>query len=402
MRNIVLIFMFALTVRLGYIAALKPNAYAGDSYSWEKPALNMLAGENYGEARRPPLYPLLLTAVYFLFGHSIMALQIIQSVIGSLTCAAVYLIGRTLFSQLPGIIAAVLAGFYPYSVFYTGMILSETLYAFMITATILAVIRTIDSFNYWNWLITGVFLALTSLCKPVFLIFIPFYIVWFIFSEKGSSYSIKAGAIALLGMAMTVLPWTFRNYSYYGGFLLISTGAHDFWMTNNDMAMQLETLPEMDESAPEKWNWFPKEKHEEIAKLPALDAEKVFLKDGLAWVGNNTNKFAWLLWRRFLHFWRLWPTMAARRDKLIAKFTSGIYLPLAWIGMALSIKNIRKKSAILIVLFVSITMGHLLFATMIRYRVPIDPLVLVFTGYTISLLYEKLRKYADKWLLKQA
>ena len=182
-----------------------------------------------------------------------------------------------------------------------------------------------------KWLIAGVFIGLTTLAKPVFPIFVPFLFIWLFFVYKDKLTLLRNCLFILIGIVFTIAPWTIRNYMYYGGFLLISTGAHDFWMTNNDVAMQLEILPEMDIKAPEKWNWFPKDRQEEISKLPTLEAERVFLKESYQWVRNNPKKFGWLLWRRILHFWRLWPVMAEKREKIIAKFTSGIYLPIAWI-----------------------------------------------------------------------
>jgi len=114
-----------------------------------------------------------------------------------------------------------------------------------------------------------------------------------------------------------------------------------------------------------------------------MQADKLFWKEGLKWVKNNPDKFMWLLWRRFLRFWRLWPYMATKKNKIIAGLTSGIYLPLAWLGMFLSLKRYWKETLLLIFLFISYTLAYLPFHGMIRYRTPIDPLVLVFTGYTV-------------------
>jgi hypothetical protein len=125
--------------------------------------------------------------------------------------------------------------------------------------------------------------------------------------------------------------------------------------------------------------------------LPALEANKVLLQEGVNWIRNNPKKFSWLIWRRFIHFWRLWPKMATKRNKIIAKLTSGVYLPLAFLGMILSYKKYWQKTLLLIFLFISFTLAYLPFFCMIRYRVPIDPLILVFTGYTFSIILEKLR-----------
>ncbi|MCS7232072.1 MAG: glycosyltransferase family 39 protein [Elusimicrobiota bacterium] len=391
-----LIFIFGFSVRFLYVINLPFSAsFVGDSPSWEEPALNLLLKKNYGYTKRPPLYPFILAIIYYFFGiHNVMAVKIFQSLLGGITCVIVYFIGKYTFSKFTGVISSVLLCFYPYLVYYTGVILSEVTLSFFISLLIFSLLIVYNHPKLHFIFLSGVILGMTALCKPVIFAFYPFVILWFLVNYSNSiKVFLKYSLIFSLGIIIIIFPWVMRNLFFYKGFLLISPGWQEFWLTNNDVAIQLETVGPKDEPASDDWIWYPKERFQQILKLPMLEAERVFRKEAIEWVKKNPKKFIWLVYRRFLRFWRLWPYMASKRDKIIAGVTSGVYLPLAWVGIVLSLidKNYRVKSLLLFFLLVSYTLVYLPFHGMIRYRVPIDPIVLVFTGYTLHCVYEKIK-----------
>ncbi|PKM92545.1 MAG: hypothetical protein CVU80_02785, partial [Elusimicrobia bacterium HGW-Elusimicrobia-4] len=110
------------------------------------------------------------------------------------------------------------------------------------------------------------------------------------------------------------------------------------------------------------------------------------------WIKNNPEKFRWLVKRRLIHFWRLYPMMAYKWQKVVAMMTSGIYIPLCLIGIILSIKNFQKTS-LLICLFIIYTLVHLPFVATLRFRIPIDPYIIIFAAYTIHFIWIKLKSF---------
>jgi len=390
---IALIFILSLVIRLFYVFIIPHDIIVGDSYSWIKPAEDILDGKGYNDTKRGPIYPLIITVLYSIFGFEPLVITIFQSLVSSLNCILIYIIAEKIFSPMTGIITAVLVCFYPYLIFYTGVVISETVYTFLISLTVLFIIYAKEKDRIYQWIFAGISFGLTALCKPVILVFLLFVFLWIYLTTQFKLYALINIFILGLFTLLTVLPWTIRNYFFYKKIIFISTGGADFWLSNNDTAMVLETTPEIDEPAPERWIWFPKERYEEIKKLPITEADKIFWKEGINWIKNNPDKFSWLVWCRLIHFWRLWPKMATKKNKLIAKLTSGVYFPLALIGIIFSYKKYWEKTLLLIFLFVSFTLAYLPFYCMIRYRIPIDPLILVFTGYSITLfikiIYEK-------------
>jgi len=110
--------------------------------------------------------------------------------------------------------------------------------------------------------------------------------------------------------------------------------------------------------------------------MPLPERDKICKEKALNWIRANPRKFGWLVYRRALHFWRLYPLMAYRWQKYAAMITSGIYIPLCFIGLAAAWRRFRETS-LLLALFVSYTAVHIFFVVTLRYRVPIDTFVIL-------------------------
>jgi len=59
-----------------------------------------------------PLYPYFLGLVYKVFGPSLLAAKLVQSIVGALTAGVVYLLGREVFGAAVGVVAGLLAALY--------------------------------------------------------------------------------------------------------------------------------------------------------------------------------------------------------------------------------------------------------------------------------------------------
>lgn len=374
------LFLLALFIRLAYVLRLDPQQISGDCYEWMGVASDILSGKGFGDTWRPPGYPAYLAAVMFVFGKSVVALRVMNALLGSLTCVIVYFIGRKIFSAPVGRIAAALTSFYPYLIAYTGDPLSETFLTFMISVSILSILIVSEKPSARNIILTGVILGLTALTKSTILPFFGLACAWIWWQSKSFKAAFFVGILTLLTMA----PWTARNYFYYGKFIPVSTAGRSWYLACNDQVHFFETAGEFD--TPQTMEMarpgIPEKEYLAILELPRMEQERIFTEKGNAWVKANPDKFRFLLKARFLHFWRLYPMMAYKWQKLAAKLTSGIYIPLCLIGMIWSWREFRKTS-LLILLFVIFTLAHIFFVVVMRYRVPIDPYVIIFASYTI-------------------
>lgn len=384
-RFVLFIFLLALTVRLAYVIPLNPQKLSLDSYDWAATAESIASGSGYGDSWRPPGYAAFLGAIFLMFGKSVLVVRLINSLLGSLTCVLIYLTGKKIFYPSVGKISSVLLCFYPYLIAYTGDMLSETFYTFLISLSLFLILTVRESPDFKNSAATGIVWGITSLTKSTMLPFFLFSCLWlWIVTRK-----LKPAVIAGLFTLIVIIPWTIRNYVHYGHLILISPAYQSLAGSNNDTAMILETSGERNEPMTE--NYVP-QAYSEILKLPRMESEKIFKDEAVKWIKNNPEKFRWLMKRRLIHFWRLYPMMAYKWQKTAAMLTSGIYIPLCFIGIILSLKNF-KNTSLLVFLFVIYTLVHLPFATMLRYRIPIDPFVIIFAAFTIHTIWLKLKSF---------
>ncbi|MDD5132682.1 MAG: hypothetical protein PHH44_08490 [bacterium] len=137
----------------------------------------------------------------------------------------------------------------------------------------------------------------------------------------------------------------------------------------------------------ESYNGLTRQRFMEINNLPRLEADKVFKKEAWDFIKNNPKTVVWLWYKRFFHFWRLYPLIATPANKIAAFLTSGSVIILGWLGFIITIRNWRKTILFLFLLG-TYTVVHVVSLTNIRYRVPIDTFMMVFAAYTIWWFYQ--------------
>ncbi|MCX5786814.1 MAG: glycosyltransferase family 39 protein [Elusimicrobia bacterium] len=382
------LFGFSLLIRLAYVLPLPAGKLSPDAYDWINGGWSIAHGTGFGGSWRPPGYAFFLAAIFFIFGKSVVAARVMQALLGALTCLLTYRTGKKIFTENTGRIAGALAGFYPYFIAYTGDLLSETFLTFMLAAAIYQIVKTAEA-PYWkNLALTGILIGLTGLTKSVVLPFFALACAWLWWQTGKFRTAFLAGVFTLL----TIAPWTLRNYFHYDKSYVmpVSTPWFSLYGSSCDEALLNETtgdilkgpgVERIDQFLPPDWEY--------AAALPLPERDKYCKEKALGWIKNNPRKFTWLLYRRSLHFWRLYPVIAYGREKAAAMATSGLYIPLAVIGFFLSLPAF-KRTSLLLALFLSYTLVNIFFATMIRYRVPIDPFVIMFAACTIERAYTAL------------
>ncbi|RMG80595.1 MAG: hypothetical protein D6707_06175 [Bacteroidetes bacterium] len=100
----------------------------------------------------------------------------------------------------------------------------------------------------------------------------------------------------------------------------------------------------------------------------------------------------------FLHFWQLYPDRVMTKNKFTNKknvvvsiLSFGPVLLLSILGIILSFSNWRYTS-LLFIMIIAFALGYSFFQTRIRYRIPVEPYMIIFASYSIWLLFEKFKR----------
>ena len=230
-----LVLVAAGVVRLGYVLTLE-NAlnvtFEADPLTYDQLARNLLAGRPYVGAsfyfptgtENPtaywdPLYPLFLAGIYALVGHDLLAVRLVQVVLGVASCGLLYVLGHSVFGPRIGLLGAGFAAIYPFFIYYTGQLLTETLFIFLIL-TLLTLARATAQRRIRGTLAVltlGITAGLTVLTRAEALYFAVLLIVvlgwWSVPLHGGVHHGapLRARLISLIALvvvfAATLLPW---------------------------------------------------------------------------------------------------------------------------------------------------------------------------------------------------
>ncbi len=172
------------------------------------------AGPDGPELFRPPAYPLLVSVGTFV-DHPYLVTIFLQALLG---CLTVYLIYRSAYLFFGGQRAASFAGLAcacdPLLVVYGSMLLSETLFATLLTLAVLLLLRYAASQSV-KWLVLSAFAVSASAYVRVIAYFLPFCIA-IILAIQGPGRPgwrrVLTHATLFLGICMALLgAWQLRN-----------------------------------------------------------------------------------------------------------------------------------------------------------------------------------------------
>ena len=238
-RAALVILVVALGVRLIAVAVIQPNPRDGrfdDSVWYDSAARHIAAGDGYvfdptvwyapdgsslfpGEtdlaptALWPPGYPVTLAAIYRASGNSLVAARLFNVLCGALTAVLVFAIARKLFGQAEGTIAGALMALSPGAIYFTPLIMSETYFLFLMTATLAVFLYFVldrERPPLVAVAAAGLLAGLTAMAHIEFIGF-PVVMLLLLAFHLGPRGAAMPGAVLVLAMAVLFVPWTLRN-----------------------------------------------------------------------------------------------------------------------------------------------------------------------------------------------
>lgn len=199
-----------------------------DSASYLFPAYSFLNTGHFLEASntymifRTPGYPAFLAAIFYLFGNHLTVIIYTQIILSIIPIVCAYLIGKRLFSENIGLCAAILVAF-DYLIWgHSYFILSDTLFAVMLSLVYVigVYIFSESSPRFFNIFCLGFFLALATLVRPAsYLLLFPILfgmIVFAIARQISWKKTLVMLLIFLLPNMFLVGGWQLRNHLTLG------------------------------------------------------------------------------------------------------------------------------------------------------------------------------------------
>jgi len=224
------VFTVALAVRILFLVAPPEPEWKPDSSAYDTLALGLLDGKGYVNSRgeaisfRPPGYPLFLAAVYGAVGHNLGAVRLAQAVLDAATCLIVYVLAHRMFGARTALVAAGLATFSLGQIYTARLILTESLFTFLVVLSVLLLHVGLVRPSWTALGGAGFALGLGALTKGTLLL-APLLLGWVIWRASQGSARVALGrwTMVVLCFGLALFPWTIRNYRVHHRLVLVST-----------------------------------------------------------------------------------------------------------------------------------------------------------------------------------
>ena len=394
-RRLVLgvILLVALLLRVGWGLA-QPAAIdqrLPDQREYLELSRNLLAGHGlklYDDrfqqevhAYRTPGYPLFLAAT----GGSVRWARLVQALLDTSTVLAVYLLARRWLEQGPSLLASIAVALNPFLIYFSGLILSETLFVCMLVWGMTLLI--------WrrNYVWGGLLLALSVLVRPSAL-FLPVLLglsAVFItvhpreVPARRPWLRVPAGATMLLLTALVLLPWAWRNHRILGHWVFLTTNGG---ITRYDGFNPIATGASDQRFVQDK----------EMRHVRAMDEfsrDRFFSARADEYIQETWQRQpVWLLKLTLLKIARTWSPMPLSDDfgrplYVVIGLVYTVPLFLMAIGGVLYGGLPRPAKWFLLAPAVYITVIHAISVGSLRYRLPAEPLLAILAASLVVPLF---------------
>lgn len=354
------------------------------------------------------LYTFYVAGVYALFGVQPLIARLIQAVIvGLLHPYLTYLIARRLFAEDPSqggaratlarfvpLVAAAISAGYAYFVYYSAALMTEPFYITAILGAIYLAIRLTDAVaapdgsqrTPWKLaLALGGTLAASVLLRQLFMLFIPFLGLWMLWWgwQRGRLRPIilslaAAAAVVILAIA----PFTIYNYLRFDRLVLLNTNAGYAFYFGNHPIYGTRFISILPDHLGTYGDLIP----DELRDLDEAALDQALLKEAIAIIAADPGRYILLSISRWEEYFKFWPSPDSSPMSNFFRVASfGVMLPFMLYGLWRGVWRYRRSPSLwLLLLFMIFYTGiHLLTWTLIRYRLPVDAILLLFAGYAI-------------------
>ena len=345
------------------------------------------------------LYTAFVAGIYKIVGFHPLAVRLTSAVLGGFLLPwMMYRTAHRIWPEKKRLqhLSAGLAAVYVYFILYSAQLMTET---FFIAALLWSLERSVRLMQIWHEgnhdrrdeLVTdiglGISLGVATLFRQAILPWAALSFVLLLWSGRQAGqlrravYGLFLAGLILLAF---ILPFTIRNFIVYGDFMLLNSNAgYAMYAAQHPMhgtsfqAFGVAPLPEDLDPMPEN--------------EPQWD--RALMRQGFQFIFEDPARYALLSTSRIADFFMFWPAPQTSFVNNIGRLLSfALFLPFMIYGLLISTQEWRRYW-FLYAFILFYTVLHLLTWSMIRYRLPIDAVLLLFAALAIA-------KLARQWRMR--
>ena len=348
-----------------------------------------------------PVYPWIVSVLYRLFGihtpHAFYAVVLVDICFSAATCMPIYFIGKKVAGSGVAAGATWLWAIFPNAILIPYEWVWDTSLSALLMATILwATLELAESSRWRDWILYGALWGFALMTNPALGSTLPILLGWAAYRRMRDVKLSAARPLVALGIAiLCCVPWTVRNYIAFHKFVpLRSNFPLELWLGNNDnFDENSQIVPPADPT------------REEIRKYIRM-GETAFMaekwRSATTFVRTHPRLEAVLWTQRFVATW----TGAERpvegledAESNLVRVVLIVNFLVALGGAAGIVVLIRRPSAYAFPLAAIPLLYPVVYYathTSLRYRHPIDPVLLILVSVGVARLFTRHRGLPDR------
>ncbi len=337
-----------------------------------------------------PGYPFFLAALLFITRGSMFAVHMLQAVAGSITAVLIALLAKRIAGEKAALGAGLFAALYGPLALIDVSILAEGLFVLLLSASLLAVIESMQSARPRAMLFfAGTALGLAIIVRPTAALLVPIYL-YFVWRRTPR----MAVLLFALATAYPVLPVLAHNWLSTGDLLAIqSGGGMNFYIGNS---------PLHDGTAWARpggtWDWLRGEAWRAGIRGAAKE-DQYYAGKTLAEIGEMparslalvARKLIWLTQTEEIRDSHSFDFFLQRAPLLRVAIRFSVLLPFAVFGIWTRGRLSAGPTWLLIAYLIAMSLGVVALVVGMRYRAPVLPALFVFAGIGVAALMERRR-----------
>jgi hypothetical protein len=385
---VLILLLLGLVARIGAALAIGSGFHFADEAIYVDTARRLSGGGGFGlEYQQVPAYPVFLTLLSLGLPASITFLRAGQAAVAALGTLFVFGLADRMFGRRTAIAAGLVYALDPLLVISSGLLYPETVAALLLPPIVLMAVDGSQRDVLARSALSGAFLAMLALLRPVALVLPPVVAGWIALTVSASPTRRVAHLGALcLAFVLVFAPWVVRNFVVHGQLVPVTAqGAYNAPVERAEIARRGLV------SSVARWAW------------------------------NDPHALVSRVTRQFVQFWELAPTRMAtddpvrreefhRRDPrlevrplfsrrlrdLVSAGSFSLELLLALVGVTAVARTRWRQALLPIAVILAYATGYALFVAKLRYRIPILPLLFLFTGAGAAAAYSLVRRAAGR------
>lgn len=381
----------ALIARIAAALLIGGGFHFADEAIYVDAAKRLAEGAGFGGGyQQAPGYPVFLMLLSLALPPGLTLLRAGQAVVAALGTLLVFKLAERMFGRRTAIVAGLVYALDPLLVISSALLYPEAIAALLLPPAVLLALDAAERDVVVRSTLAGALLGVLALLRPVALVLPPIVGGW-IALTTATGPTRRLFHLGALGLAFLVVlaPWSARNYRIHGQLVpLAPAGTHTAPVTQDEVAQRGLAV------SMARWAW----------SHPAALVSRVTKQFAQFWElapTRMTTDDPAQRERLHQHDSRLavQPLFSRRLRNLVSAGSFALELSLALGGIIVVARTPRWRQAILLVaVILAYAVGYALFVAKLRYRIPVLPLLFVFTGAGAAAAYSLMRRAATRGL----